>query len=178
MQSPRDIEILHTVTFAVPALGDQDGWHVHFGRELNATDDRHHLRVSKSGLPVIEGKHLSPFAVDVKAAQLTIEPRLAATLVDPARTFARRRLAYREVASATNRLTLIAAMLPAGVVTTHTVFCLKDLLDDECQEYLCGILNSFVANYLVRMRVSTHVTSGIIEPAASSCPATRRYAVS
>jgi len=162
VQSPRDIEILHTVTFAVPALGDQDGWHVHFGRELNATDDRHHLRVSKSGLPVIEGKHLSPFAVDVKAAQLTIEPRLAATLVDPARTFARRRLAYREVASATNRLTLIAAMLPAGVVTTHTVFCLKDLLDDECQEYLCGILNSFVANYLVRMRVSTHVTSGII----------------
>ena len=54
-------------------------------------------------------------------------------------------------------------MLPAGVVTTHTVFCLKDLLDDECQEYLCGILNSFVANYLVRMRVSTHVTSGIID---------------
>ncbi len=53
--------------------------------------------------------------------------------------------------------------MPAGTVTTHTVFCLKDQLDDECQWYLCGMLNSFVANYLVRLRVSTHVSSGIID---------------
>ena len=126
----------------------QDGWHVHFGRELNATDDRHHFtseRIRAAG-----HRRQAPVAVlRSTSRRLTpIAPRLAATLVDPARTFARRRLAYREVASATNRLTLIAAMLPAGVVTTHTVFCLKDLLDDECQEYLCGMLNSFVANYL------------------------------
>ena len=28
---------------------------------------------------------------------------------------------------------------------------------------LCGMLNSYVANYLVRMRVSTHVSAAIIE---------------
>ena len=42
-------------------------------------------------------------------------------------------LAYREVAAATNRLTLIAAILPADTITTHTVFCLKEPLDDECE---------------------------------------------
>jgi hypothetical protein len=83
--------------------------------------------------------------------------------VDPVRTFRRARLGYREVASATNRLTLIAAIVPAGTITTHTVFCLKDPLDAECQLFVCGMLNSFVANYLVRLRVMTHVTAGIID---------------
>jgi hypothetical protein len=36
----------------------------------------------------------------------------------------RARLAYRDVASATNRLTLIAAVIPARAATTHTLFCL------------------------------------------------------
>ena len=94
--------------------------------------------------------------------------------MDPERTFGRSRLGYREVASATNRLTLIAAIVPAGTITTHTVFCLKDHLDDESQQYLCAMLNSFVANYLVRLRVSTHVSSGIIDRLPVPLP--RRHA--
>ena len=53
-------------------------------------------------------------------------------------------------------------MLPV-VVTTHTLFCLKTPLDEEGQHVLCGLFNSFVANYLVRLRVTTHVTVAIIE---------------
>ena len=163
VRSTRDLDVLHAIVFTTPALGDAGGWHVHFGRELNATDDRRHFTSGRQGLPVVEGKHLGPFVVDVSAARLRIAPSQAAKLVDPARTFGRARLAYREVASATNRLTLIAAIVPAGAITTHTVFCLKSLLDDESQWYLCGMLNSYVANYLVRLRVSTHVSSGIID---------------
>ncbi|MGH9147606.1 MAG: hypothetical protein ACRD1Q_12915, partial [Vicinamibacterales bacterium] len=74
----------------------------------------------------------------------------------------RARLAYREVASATNRLTLIAAIVPAGVVTTHTVYCLKTPLSPVEQSFLCGILNSFVANYLVRLFVTTHVSASTL----------------
>ena len=163
VQSSHDLDVLHAVMFAIPALGDLNGWHVRFGRELNATDDRHHFTSGPHGLPIIEGKHLSQFTVDVARARQRIAPEVAATLVDPARTFGRARLGYREVASATNRLTLIAALVPQGAITTHTVFCLKDLLDDDSQQYLCAMLNSYVANYLVRLRVSTHVTAGIID---------------
>ena len=35
-------------------------------------------------------------------------------------------------------------------------------IDDDEQAFLCGIFNSFVANYLVRLRVGTHVTTSII----------------
>jgi hypothetical protein len=66
------------------------------------------------------------------------------------------------VASATNRLTLIAALVPARVVTTHTLFCLKTALPLDAQHVLCALLNSYVANYLVRFRVNTHVTASLI----------------
>ena len=82
--------------------------------------------------------------------------------MDGSRTFNRARLAYRDVASPTNRLTLIAAIVPARTLTTHTLFCLKTALDEEAQAFLCGVFNSYVANYLIRMRVSTHVTASIV----------------
>jgi hypothetical protein len=72
-------------------------------------------------------------------------------------------VAYRDVASSTNRLTLIAAVLPRGTITTHTLFCLKTAVEDEARHFIAGMFNSFVANYLVRLRVTTHVTVAIIE---------------
>ena len=48
-------------------------------------------------------------------------------------------------------------------MTTHTLFCLKRQVDDDIQRFLCGVFNSFAANYLVRTRVGTHVTVSTIE---------------
>jgi hypothetical protein len=112
---------------------------------------------------VIEGKQIHPFAVNVSSSRFHILPRTAARLLGPAGPFTRERLAYRDVASPANRLTLIAAVVPANVVTTHTLFCMKTLVDEDVRWFLCGVFNSFAANYLVRMRVNTHVTVSIIE---------------
>ena len=162
LRSREDVTICSSIALRVPCLGDPAGWHVRFGRELNATDDKHHFRIDGGGLPVVEGKHLCAFGVDTAACRHRITRAAAARLLNPGETFERARLAYREVASATNRMTLIAAVLPPGVVSTHTVFCLKDPLADTAQQYLCGMFNSYVANYLVRLRVGTHVTAAII----------------
>ena len=98
-------------------------------------------------------------------------------LLDP-QQYERPRLAYRDVASATNRLTLIAAVLPANCVSTHTVFCLRTPLSLAAQHFLCGLFNSFVVNYLVRMRVTTHVTTSTVErlpiPSRDDSPRTFR----
>jgi hypothetical protein len=75
----------------------------------------------------------------------------------------RARLAYRDVAGAGNQLTLIAAVLPAGCVSTHTVFCLRTPLAAADQHLLCALFNSYVLNYLVRLRVATHVTTAAVE---------------
>ena len=76
---------------------------------------------------------------------------------------ARARLAFRDVASATNRTTLIAAIVPAGCVTTHTLFCLRTPLPRTDQWMLCALLNSYVANFLVRLRVTSHVSLSIVQ---------------
>ena len=162
VRSVADVAILERATTLFPPLGHDNGWRARFGRELNATDDRDAFRPGRHGLPVLDGKHVSPFRARVGDSSRSIGVADALRRVGSDR-FARARLAYRDVAGATNRLTLIAAILPAGCVSTHTLFCLRTPLPLRDQQFLCGLFNSFVVNYLVRLRVSTHVTTAIVE---------------
>jgi hypothetical protein len=161
-----DISLLERLHTAHPALGSPDGWHAKFGRELNVTLDRElfvEAGATDSDMPVVDGKHLHPFTIALDRTTHAVRPEdiqlLRARLPD----IARPRLAFRDIASPTNKLTLIAAMLPAGVVSTHTISCVKSSLALDAQWCLCALLNSFVANWLMRLRVSTHVTLALIE---------------
>jgi hypothetical protein len=159
-----DLAILERAAALFPPLGDSSGLSAHFGRELNASDDRADFRQrsGSSALPVIEGKHLEPFRVALGGAGQAITRADARRHLRDER-YERPRLAYRDVASATNRLTLIAAVLPGGCVSTHTVFCLRTPMSLRAQHFLCGLFNSLTVNYFVRMRVTTHVTTAIVE---------------
>ncbi|MBE3134808.1 MAG: N-6 DNA methylase [Acidobacteria bacterium] len=162
IRTPDDLAIVERVAARFPRLASADGWGAEFSRELNATEDRRHFRSGTGRLPVVEGKHLGPFRVRLDSCAFHIREDDAATIVDPERTFRRARLAYRDVASATNRLTLIAAVVPRGCLTTHTLFCLRTPLTVPDQAFLCGLLNSYIANFLVRQRVTTHVSAGLL----------------
>ncbi|MBI3401710.1 MAG: N-6 DNA methylase [Acidobacteria bacterium] len=156
-----DLAIVERAATLFPPLGGAAGWSAHFGRELNASDDRAAFRPDRLGLPVIDGKHLEPFSVRLGSVGRSIRAADARRLLRADR-HERPRLAYRDVASATNRVTLIAAILPAHSVSTHTVFCLRDPLPLRAQHFLCGLFNSFVVNYLVRLRVTMHVTTAMV----------------
>ncbi len=157
-----DLQIAERAAALFPPLGSADGWAASFGRELNASDDRGAFRADGRGLPVVEGKHLGPFAVAIDAARHRITAADARRLLRSDR-HERARLGYRDVASATNRVTLIAAILPPRCASTHTIFCLRTPLTPHAQHFLCGLFNSLVVNYLVRTRVTTHVTTAIVE---------------
>ena len=161
LASAEDLGIVERISASLPWLGSDYGWRASFGRELNASDDRASFIArddDRDARPVVEGKHLAPFHVALDRCALALPAAAAAS----ARVPRRARLAYRDVASATNRLTLIAAIVPARAVTTHTLFCLKAPLASAAQHVLCALLNSFVANYLVRLRVNTHVTAALM----------------
>ncbi len=165
ISTPMALGILAQAAAVAPKLGAKDGWAAQFGRELNATDDRPHLVPRVAGartMPIVEGKHLAPFTVSLEAATLAIAPEKAERLIDGRSSFGRVRLAYRDVASATNRVTLIAALLPKGTLSTHTVFCLKTPLSRPDQWCLLALLNSLVANFIVRLGVTTHVTTALM----------------
>jgi hypothetical protein len=174
LRSAVDLAIAERAAALFRPLGGADGWGARFGRELNASDDRDAFRPPSRGrLAVVEGKHVEPFHVALDSVRHGISAADARRLLRSDR-HERARLAYRDVASATNRLTLIAAILPADCVSTHTVFCLRTPLAVESQHLLCGLFNSFVVNYLVRLRVTTHVTTGTVEqlpiPTAETAP--------
>jgi hypothetical protein len=147
-------------------LGSPDGWHAKFGRELNVSDDRDlfvEAGTTDSDMPVVDGKHLHPFTVALDRTTHAVRPEEIQAVRARLPDIARPRLAFRDIASPTNKLTLIAAMLPGGVVSTHTISCVKSSLALDAQWCLCALLNSFVANCLMRLRVSTHVTLALIE---------------
>lgn len=172
-----DVRLVERLSVAHPRLSDPAGWHATFGRELNATDDRDCFRQGAprpGDLPVIEGRHLSPFQVDLARVTRHADAARVRQRVGSRAALDRPRLAYRDVASATNRTTLIAAILPAGVVSVHTVFCLHAPMPPRDQRVLCALLNSFVANYLVRRRVTMHVTAGILAALPVPVPARDR----
>jgi hypothetical protein len=161
LTTSRDLAIVERVSASVPRLGSDEGWGVRFGRELNASDDRAafvEFRGAADARPILEGKQVDPFRVSLDRCRLELDRTTTIRRTIPARA----RLAYRDVASATNRLTLIAAIIPARAVTTHTLFCLKTKLPLADQHVLCALLNSFVANYLIRLRVHTHVTATLM----------------
>jgi hypothetical protein len=155
-----DLEWLRQIFLAFRPLGDPAGWGVQFGRELNATEDRESF--GQEGLPIIEGKHLNPFTVDLSHPAQRIAEREARRLLAD-RRYARPRLAYRDISGATNRFALIAAIVPADVVTTHTLFCLRTPLDLQRQRFLCGLFNSATLDAVVRMLMGGHVTTSLVE---------------
>jgi len=154
--------LLDRINERFPPLSAADGWNVRFGRELNATDDSRHFTDSAEGLRVLEGKHIEPFRVSLDGSPRRISESLASRLLGESAAYQHPRLAYREVASSANRLTLIAAIVPGHVLTTHSLFCLKTPVPARDRAFLCGMLNSFVANFLVRLFVTTHVTATAI----------------
>jgi hypothetical protein len=161
LPAARDREILARILSVAPHLGSGEGWQARYGRELNATDDRKHF--GRDGLPVLEGKLVDAFEVRVENAAHHIDASLARRLLGRRARFDQPRLGYRDVAASTNRTTLIAAIIPAGTVTTHTIFCMREPADAPLHWFLCGVFNSFVANYLIRLRGGTHVPVAVIQ---------------
>lgn len=181
LRRPSDLDWLTQVR-QFPALGAPDGWHITFSRELNASDDSDLFRDrthDRKGHLVAEGKHIGPFTFDRTGPTKVIEEAaLAARLPD--RRYAHARLAYRDVSGVGNTHALVAAIIPAGIVTTHTLFCLRTPLPLEQQHFLCGLFNSAVFDRLVRLEMGSHVTTTLVEnlpvPLWTGSPAQREIA--
>ena len=100
-----DLAIAERAAALFPPLGSARGWAARFGRELNATDDRAALQAARTvGLPVVEGKQLEPFRVELDAVRYSDSAARRRAGCCARIAHERPRLAYRDVASATNRL--------------------------------------------------------------------------
>ena len=158
-RAPTDLAIAERAAALFPPLGNQDGWQARFGRELNATEDRAAFNHPAAGCRSSKGKRVEPFRVQLDAASAASPPSMRALLVrasTPAARVSRRGQRHQpddaDRRHAARRVRLDAhPLLPAHAAAVRA------------QHFLCGLFNSFVVNYLVRLRVTTHVTTAIVE---------------
>jgi hypothetical protein len=71
--------------------------------------------------------------------------------------YQRPRLAFRDIARSTDERTLIAAILPPKIFAGNTAI-IETQTQDAQMLFLLAILNSFCEDYIVRHKVSTHVS--------------------
>ena len=151
---PADLALLERLMRRFPALGD--------ARRLGGSirpraqrDRRSRATSARAGLPVLEGKHVTPFVVDIARAESRESSGDRAATLLPNRRFDRPRLAYRDVSGVGNQLSRsLRRSFPAGRRhDAHAVLSAHAAAELEQQHFLCGAVQLVRAQ---RRRAAAH----------------------
>jgi len=159
-----------------PLLKDESkGWTVTLLRELDRTRDSDLFRSDGKGWALVEGKNFHQFLPDYEKSEFTVAPEAGLDRTSRHKEYQhvnkwiheRVRLAFREVAASTNVRSTVACVIPPKTFSPHTVILtlpknIKGLtMGDEYYRmvaYLAGIFNSFVYDFMLRTRITMHVS--------------------
>jgi hypothetical protein len=168
-RSALDIKIAQKLV-RFPSLGVRldDTWNLVLTNEFHMTNDSRLFKTQPGAgrLPLVEGKMFHQYSNALAKPKYWIDEQegrtaLLGRISDTGQKLAYQsyRLAFRDVARSTDERTLIATVLHPGVFCPHTVSLEKDAsLSPTSRLFLVVLLNSLVLDYLVRQRVSAHVS--------------------
>lgn len=158
----------------------------HYMREVDMGTDRGLFTDGAEGLPVFEGRMIDAYDYRAKgyvsgrgrsavwedfpfaSANKRIQPqwrilsdRVPDKLGD---RIYRYRIGFGDVASPTNQRGLIAALLPSNCISGHSVPTIE-FLNGDLRHFLLwlGLANSFAMDFLVRPKVSLHMTYTVLD---------------
>jgi hypothetical protein len=139
--------------------------HIRFGRDLHMTDDAaSFLPPDKGDIPLHEGKtfHQYTDTWDTAPRYSVAGNQLRPAIAEAARHY---RLVFRDIAQATNERTMIACLVPPGVVFGHTATVEKapSARAEADALVLCALLNAFAFDWLVRQKAATHLSLYILD---------------
>lgn len=158
-----------------PLLGDPSkGWTVSLIRELDRTNDSKLFRIDGKGWPLIEGKHFHQFIPDYEKTTFTVDPKEGLEKAKKHKEYQQNveyahelpRLAFRGVASSTNVRAMICCIIPEHCFFSNSAAIVHPLISQKMPQektyiniisYLCGIMNSFVFDYIIRQRISMNL---------------------
>lgn len=172
-----DVRIVEKL-FRFPPLGGEvaNSWRIRLSAEFHMTNDSHIFETlpGPGKLPLYEGKMIHQFTVSRGAPKYWLDEIKARKALLGRKPEAGQRLEYqgyrigfRDVARSTDERTMIMAILPRRVFCNHTlptavVHSIGSELDLRSSLFLCAVMNSFAADYLLRQRVATHLTYFIL----------------
>lgn len=177
LKNPADLKIVEKM-LQFPLLGEriEETWNLSLGTDLHMTNDSDIFRTEpgEGRLPLLEGKMIHQFDAAFAKPKYWVDEaegrkKLLGREKDEGQTLGYQsyRLAYRDVARNSDERTMIAAILPPGVFCPHTV-SLEVVRRKEGNNapglspgdrfLVLALLNSFVFDYLIRPRVTAHVS--------------------
>lgn len=176
-KSKMDAEIIDKM-FRFPLLKDisKTAWPVIFKTEFHMTGDSALFRAepAEGRLPLYEGKMIHQFTAERGQPKYWIdEGEARRALLGPEEDhgqildYQKYRLGFRDVARNTDERTMIMTVLPRNVFCNHplpTALVAESGNDVDLSKslLLCGLMNSFSVDYLIRLRVTTHLTYFIL----------------
>jgi len=151
-----------------PAIGDniEGSWNVLLMQEFNMTTDSDLFlnRPTSGAFPLVQGGMIHQFRDEFAPAKYWIDSRHGRARIlgkaedkEQPLSYQTYRLAHRRIARNTDTRTLIACVLPPNRFCADTAQTTRNILSPEIALYVTGILNSFVLDYSLRQRVTTHV---------------------
>ncbi len=144
----------------------QGSWQVRFTRELDMSLDSNLFNIEQQGLTIFEGKMIEQYNYQFKEPRYWIKKiNILSKFGKKYKEFEEHRIGFRAVAASTNRRTMIATILPCMVCCGNSVIVTRivnpenseKMIDEDDLLYLCGVFNSFVFDYLLRMKVTTNI---------------------
>jgi hypothetical protein len=174
-RSKKDVQIAEKMSqFPLLAQSSPNFPSVQLAREFDMTQNgasRLAAREPKPGLaPLYEGKTIWQFAHQIATPQFWVDPKkLREFLLGKHETGAiplssdSYRLVLRRQSASTNERTLISTIIPPGFHADNLASILvfdsqgNRLISNSQQVFLCAVLNSYVADYSIRQRVTNNL---------------------
>lgn len=169
LQNQQEVDIASSLYGDRPLIGDfvASAWNLDFNLELMMNTaaflfkEQETIKLSSRGsvyLPLYEGKMIHQYDLSFGEPRYWIEKDQGVEVLgkDSYRT-TKPRVCFRDVAANTNERTLIASLIPK---TFHGNTAPNvDFIDAEIgtELYVLAVSNSFVMDWLVRMRVTNHL---------------------
>ena len=170
-KNPTDVRIAEKM-LQFPLLGEEisEKWNVGFTAEFHMTNDSHLFKTEPgtNRLPLYVGKMIHQFDHKFLEPRYWVAEKESRLVVlgrkkDRGQTldYQACRLGFRDIARNTDERTMISTIIPptfhGNKLPTLQIFDEQErlLISGQEQLFLCGIWNSFVLDYFLRMKVTT-----------------------
>ncbi len=164
-KSEKDIEITKKMYMYPPLSKDiPNSWKFRLTRELDVTINNNLFNQENKGYAVYEGKMIEQYNNNFAEPRYWIMKNNIPDRISKKYGISKPKLAFRSIAASTNRRTMIATILPNDVLCANSLTLIKSynnegirIIKEEELYYLCGIFNSFIFDYLLRLKVTTNI---------------------
>lgn len=155
-------DVYHKMTTRFPLFGETKPFKL--GNDFHRTNDLEYFTTDSTAsiYPLYEGKTFDQFTILYKPTEYATTKGVMKK-VDPDQK--QWRIAFRAVASATNRRSLIATLLPPNSVAANSAIIQKDAgsINTENKLFYIGIMNSYVIDYYLRLLVTTNINQFFVK---------------